>query len=89
MEEIQWFLEEANGMMHEDLNTRLGNVALTEGAGGSETAPTADTGQEVDFAHGADAGQRAGGHEQVRTHLNSVLLISPSETNHAGQEARL
>lgn len=85
MEEIQRLLEEANGMMHEDLNTRLGNIALTEGAGGSETAQTADTGQVVNFAQRADTAQRAGGHESVLAYpLLNLVLNFLSQTNHAG-----
>lgn len=72
MEEIQRLLDEANGIMHEDLSTRLGNIVLTEGAGTSEnTAQTADIGEGVNFPQRADTGQRAGGHEQSSTQVTS------------------
>ena len=76
VEEIQRLLEEANGMMHADLNTRLGNITLTEGAGGSQIAQTTDAGQAVDFIQRSDIGHRAGGHEQVLAYplLNCVLI---------------
>jgi len=67
MEEIQRLLDEANGIMHEDLSTRLGNIVFTEGAGTSESTQTADIGQGVDFPERADTGQRAGCHGQVPT----------------------
>ena len=59
IEEMQRLLEEANGMMHENLRAQLGNIALTEEAASSETAQTADIGQAANFT------QRAGRHEQV------------------------
>ncbi|KAG0555246.1 hypothetical protein KC19_12G155400 [Ceratodon purpureus] len=71
VEEIQRLLEEANGMMHADLNTRLGNITLTEGAGGSQIAQTTDAGQAVDFTQRADIGHRAGGHEQSSSQVTS------------------
>ncbi|KAG0598405.1 hypothetical protein M758_12G070300 [Ceratodon purpureus] len=69
VEEIQRLLEEANGMMHADSNTRLGNITLTEGAGGSQIAQTTDAGQAVDFTQRSDIGHRAGGHEQSSSQI--------------------
>lgn len=57
IEEIQRLLEEANGIMHEDLSARLGNVAFAEGMESSETAQVADIGQGVNFAPRADIEQ--------------------------------
>jgi len=47
IEEIQKLLEEANGIMHDDLNAQLGNVALAEFVEGSETTQIDDIGQGV------------------------------------------
>ncbi|KAG0624100.1 hypothetical protein M758_3G224300 [Ceratodon purpureus] len=54
VEEIQRLLEEANGIMHEELSAKLGNVAFAEGLESSETAQVADGGQGVSFAQAGD-----------------------------------
>lgn len=86
MEELQRLLEEANGMMHEDLRTRLGNIALIEGAGGSETTQTADTGQGANFVQRADTGQSSGGHEQVHAFCK-IWSSLPNKTFWTGSKA--
>jgi len=67
MDEIQRLLDEGNGIMHENLSTRLGNIVLTEGAETSENTQTADNGQSMNFPQTVDTGQRARCDEQVRT----------------------
>ncbi|KAG0574027.1 hypothetical protein KC19_VG228700 [Ceratodon purpureus] len=64
--------------MHADLNTRLGNITLTEGAGGSQIAQTTDAGQAVDFIQRSDIGHRAGGHEQFCRTM-TVAELQPSD----------
>lgn len=68
VEESQRLLDEANGIMHEDLSTRLRNIALTEGAGTSEHAQTADTGQGVNVPQRG----RAGGVSEQVTYLGAL-----------------
>lgn len=65
MDEIQRLLDEANGIMHENLSTRLGNIVLSEEAGTSENTQTADNGQSKNFPQTANTAQRAGCHEQL------------------------
>lgn len=64
-------LEEANGIMHEDLSAQLGSVALAEGLEGSETAQVAGIGHVVSFVQRADIGQ-------VRIYLPCVNLAKCS-----------
>lgn len=65
VEETQRLLDEANGIVHEDLSTRLRNIALTEGAGTSEHTQAADTGQGVNVRHR----ERSGGRSEQVTYL--------------------
>lgn len=45
LEAMRKLQEEVNGIMHEELNAQLGNVALTGGAEGGSDAQMVDTGQ--------------------------------------------
>lgn len=65
IEELQKLLEEANEIMHDDLNARLGNFALTEGVNSSETA------QVVDLGQGVGIGQVSSPNIKVRQLLTS------------------